>query len=64
MSHYRILKQLKKDENGVITTVAMIDSNHETVEFKDDEYEKAVQFVEIMNANTQYDLIYFVEKVN
>ena len=65
MAHYRILKQVKKvDDSEVIITVAMVDSQNEVVEFSDDEYDTAVKFVELMNANTSHNLKYFVEKVN
>ena len=64
MAHYRILKQVKKvDDSEVIITVAMVDSQNEVVEFQEDEYETAVKFAELMNANTSYNLKYFVEKV-
>ena len=64
MSHFRILKQLEKNSNGVITTVAMIDSQGETVEFEDFQFDEATKFVEIMNANTTHNLLYFLEKVS
>lgn len=63
MAHYRILKQVEKNKDGIIVTVAMIDSQGETVEFSDTEFYEATKFVSIMNANTTQGLLYLIEKV-
>lgn len=63
MAHYRILKQVEKNKDGSIVTVAMVDTHGETVEFSDTEYYEATKFVSIMNANTTHDLLYLIEKV-